>query len=758
MKKILLILIILICIGGIVGAAYTYNKYSDSLMNDDTEEPTQKPTEDPSTCKHTKDVVLPAVEATCYKSGYTEGRMCSDCGTMLIEQEVVVKLPHTPEIIPSEQSTCIAHGHGAGSKCSVCHEVLVTPEELPLADHTPYTVPETRSTCIEQGTSSYYKCSVCKTNITSPSRLPLSEHDFSGFIEGAEATCTTNGFSSVHYCIFCGTNESEIITYPALGHLEFEVHPATEPTCTSVGYTAEIGCDRCGYTIQAREEIPMTEHTRVEIAGKASTCAEAGYTAGYKCGECGTVLVEQEPLPMIAHTYVSMETVVADCDTRGRVGGTECSECGAIGTSPTYSPSLGHYYGEKFTAKCDRCGSYYVLANNLEFTLNDRGNYSVSSIGTCDHESIIIPATRSNCNIDEIKSGAIQSDDVETILVGSNVRIIYSEAIKNCPNLKAVFITASVTHTSLRMFSNCPNLTDIYLQFKEGYLPETWDPLWTVGLPEGCTIHYLPEDAVLYGFNYELNSAGNGYAVTGLAYDNSQDHIFHIPAKHNGLPVTEIADGAFKSKYGIYEIYIPNSVTTIGDSAFEWCYDLTKVIFNGDIKLGERAFASCHKLQTVNTVKVIEMGSYAFMATGLKVVELSAKLAVISQYAFDSCDQLTSVYINEGTTTILDRAFYYCSALTNIYLPDGLEHIGVGVFARCNSLESIYIPESVIVMGKNISGTVTGNVFYTTGTLVINCGADSQPSGWYDGWNVSQTDPDTDEILARHTTNWGQAR
>jgi hypothetical protein len=152
------------------------------------------------------------------------------------------------------------------------------------------------------------------------------------------------------------------------------------------------------------------------------------------------------------------------------------------------------------------------------------------------------------------------------------------------------------------------------------------------------------------------------------------------------------------------------------------------------------------------------MGSYAFMATGLKVVELSAKLSVISQYAFDSCDQLTSVYINEGTTTILDRAFYYCSALTNIYLPDGLEHIGVGVFARCNSLESIYIPESVIVMGKNISGTVTGNVFYTTGTLVINCGADSQPSGWYDGWNVSQTDPDTDEILARHTTNWGQAR
>ena len=61
-------------------------------------------------------------------------------------------------------------------------------------------------------------------------------------------------------------------------------------------------------------------------------------------------------------------------------------------------------------------------------------------------------------------------------------------------------------------------------------------------------------------------------------------------------------------------------------------------------------------------------------------------------------------------------------------------------------------------MGVNEAGNGRGMVFYTTGNLVINCGASSQPSGWYDGWNVSETDPDTDEILARYTTNWGKTR
>ena len=799
MKKILLILIILICIGGIVGAAYTYNKYSDSLMNDDTEEPTQKPTEDPSTCKHTKDVVLPAVEATCYKSGYTEGRMCSDCGTMLIEQEVVVKLPHTPEIIPSEQSTCITHGHGAGSKCSVCHEVLVTPEELPLADHTPYTVPEIRSTCIEQGTSSYYKCSVCQTNITNPSRLPLSEHDFSGYIEGAEATCTTDGFSSSHYCIICGTNETEIITYPALGHLEVVVHPITEPTCISVGYTAEICCDRCGYTVQTREEIPMTEHTRVEIAGKASTCNEAGYTVGYKCGKCETVLVEQEPLPLAAHTlvtipkvaatctstgltegkrcsicntvtveqetinktphtYVAMETLAADCGNNGRSGGTECSRCGAWGDSPTFTPALGHYYGDNFENPCDRCNGYLGEDYTLSFTQESSTSYKITSSANSSDITMIIPSKYNNVAVKTISSGGIVSTKVETILVGSNITHMGLNAIQNCTKLKAVFIPDNVQYVEAAAIVGCSNLTDVYVQFKEGYLPEGWNTNWAMGLPDGCTIHYLSPDAVTYGFDYSLNSNGDGYVVTGLDYKSTTDKSFKIPTKHNGLPVTEIASGAFDKVYGIQEISVPSSVTTIGDSAFEFCYDLQKVIFAGKVKLGVRAFASCLQLKTVNTVNIIEMGEYCFLETGLTVVELSPNLATIPQYAFYSCNYLTSVYINEGTTIILDKAFMHCEALTNIYLPNGLEHIATGVFGHCYSLESIYIPETVIKMGVTLSGNGRGNVFYTTGTLIINCGADSQPSGWYDGWNVSETDPDTDEILARYTTNWGQAR
>jgi hypothetical protein len=152
------------------------------------------------------------------------------------------------------------------------------------------------------------------------------------------------------------------------------------------------------------------------------------------------------------------------------------------------------------------------------------------------------------------------------------------------------------------------------------------------------------------------------------------------------------------------------------------------------------------------------MGDYCFLLSGITVVETSPNLEVIPKGAFDECVNLTSVYINEGTTKILDHAFSRCSSLVNVYLPDGLEHISYGVFTHCHSLTSIYIPESVTIMGVNESGKGTGNVFYTTGSLIITCGADSQPAGWYEGWNASDFDPDTDEILGYYSTGWGQER
>ena len=716
MQKMFLIIVIILCICGIVGAAYTFNKFS-GLVDKESTEQTEEPTEDPSTCKHKKEVVLNAVEPTCYKNGYSEGRMCSDCGTILVEQQIIDKLSHTPIIIPAEESTCISKGHSVGSKCSTCHEVLVRPEELSLI-----------------------------------------ECDFSGYAPEVESTCSVQGHRAYFYCVMCGTPNSAIEYYPLAAHDAIVSVEALEPTCYSVGHTEEKRCIVCMEVVEEPVIIPMIEHVLVTLQRMEASCSNTGLTEGKKCSVCDTIVIEQEIISKLPHNFVEMETIVADCSNNGRSGGTECSECGACGESPTFTPSLGHYYGDDFTDPCDRCHSYYINANDLGFTKESSGEYTITSIGEFCATTMIIPSTYNNCNITAIANGAITSSKVETVLVGSNIISIEINAFKNCTNLRSVFIPANVKFVSAAAFIGCSNLTDIYIQFTEEQLPDTWDDNWAIALPEACRIHYLSNDAVLYEFSYSLNSDGNSYSVTGLESDISTNHSFVIPSTYDGLPVTEIADEAFKGKANIFEIRVPTSVKSIGNSAFSSCYDLKKVIFDGDIKLGSRVFENCYNLDTVNTIKVTEMGAYCFLETALTVIELSPKLTTIPQYAFYSCDNLTSVYINEGTTIILDKAFAYCDVLTNIYLPDGLEHIATGVFGFCNSLESIYIPETVTKMGVNLSGSARGNVFFTTGNLVINCGADSQPEGWYDGWNVSRTDPETDEILEHYPTNWGEER
>lgn len=58
-------------------------------------------------------------------------------------------------------------------------------------------------------------------------------------------------------------------------------------------------------------------------------------------------------------------------------------------------------------------------------------------------------------------------------------------------------------------------------------------------------------------------------------------------------------------------------------------------------------------------------------------------------------DQITSVVVEEGVTSIGDLAFYKCNNITDIQLPDSVERIGKYAFNGCDSIVSMYIPSSV---------------------------------------------------------------
>lgn len=122
-------------------------------------------------------------------------------------------------------------------------------------------------------------------------------------------TCKNTGLE-VNACVYCGALEKlqngkiNVIGLKAAPHTAAaELKDAKEATCTEVGYTGDKVCKWCGIVMEKGKEIPMKEHTVVDVAAVEATCTTDGMTAGTKCSVCGTVLSGCEVVKALGHDY-----------------------------------------------------------------------------------------------------------------------------------------------------------------------------------------------------------------------------------------------------------------------------------------------------------------------------------------------------------------------------------------------------------------------------------------------------------------------
>ena len=79
----------------------------------------------------------------------------------------------------------------------------------------------------------------------------------------------------------------------------------------------------------------------------------------------------------------------------------------------------------------------------------------------------------------------------------------------------------------------------------------------------------------------------------------------------------------------------------------------------------------------------------------IKSITIPDGVTSIGDSAFSWCRSLTDITIPDSVTSIGCEAFYNCSSLTNITIPDGVTSIEYGTFYDCSSLTNITIPDSV---------------------------------------------------------------
>ena len=205
--------------------------------------------------------------------------------------------------------------------------------------------------------------------------------------------------------------------------------------------------------------------------------------------------------------------------------------------------------------------------------------------------------------------------------------------------------------------------------------------------------------------------ANNQYysSVDGILFDKVQTVLACYPAGKTEekycIPdtVKSIGESAF-AWCGLTSIEIPDGLTSIGYAAFENCTGLTDIeIPDGVTSIGGYAFSGCSGLTSIEISDgVTSIGGYAFRGcSGLTSIEIPDGVTSIGWSAFESCSNLTSVTIGNGVISIGESAFSGCSGLTSIEIPDGVTSIGEYAFGGCSSLTSIEIPGSVTSIGES---------------------------------------------------------
>ena len=396
-----------------------------------------------------KEVIDARVEPDCLNSGLEEGKHCSVCGTVIIEQAVLAPLGHdftewsvtknptctetgdkvrmckrsgcnetekgiveatghTETIIPGQPAGCTTMGIEDAKYCEVCDTYYEGGGRINPLGHLPVTDEAVAATCLATGLTEGSHCSRenCGEVLVPQEVTDILEHSYTGEIKAEEndqhSYRCVNGCEEFGGITDCVDEDENCICddcQDAIVHVVIVV-PEIPAECEKDGESEWKYCDVCGETLKAMEVLEKTGHKYVVDEAVPATCTQTGLSTGIHCEWCGLVVSAQEVLPATGHVNkVIIKGTEPTCTVPGKTAGIICADCETVLTPQESIEALGHNEdgileaveatcitaGKKEGRFCTRCNT--VMVPQEDVPALDHIYMDIEYIApTCDQE------------------------------------------------------------------------------------------------------------------------------------------------------------------------------------------------------------------------------------------------------------------------------------------------------------------------------------------------------------------------------------
>lgn len=390
---------------------------------------------------------------------------------------------------------------------------------------------------------------------------------------------------------------------------------------------------------------------------------------------------------------------------------------------------INEFDSAEFAIKAEAATEY--KSGYYTYSVDENGNATITDVNTSISGDVIIPSSLDGYTVTIISYMSFYGCDKLTSVTIPDSITGLDTAFSWCSSLKSITVDKANKYYSSDEYGVLFNKDKSELiQYPRGnertkyvipdgvkhindYAFQSCDRLVSVTIPASVismgSFSFQGSDSLT---SINVDKANKYYSSDeyGVLFNKDKTKIIQYPIgntrTHYTIPdsVTSIGDSAFSGCDSLISVTILDSVTNIGYSAFLECDGLTSVAIPDSVtKIEEQAFQWCRLLMNITIGSGVKsIGEYAFSNTAYYNDENNWENGVlyIDNYLIKANNKISGSYkIKEGTLTVANSAFYNCSGLTSVTIPDSVISIGWAAFAGCSGLTSVTFGSGITSIG-----------------------------------------------------------